>query len=691
MKSILICVMLVSFLHSASGSTFTVINANPNGAGSLMEAIDLANANPGLDSIVFDIPGIAPHVIPLTTLTGIVITSELFLNGATQPGNGYTGTCPKIVLDASAAEQSITYLIEIAAPDVSVYGLWIKNFTNPGSTALFINGPYTYVGSPDRKNIFTNVVNAIKINKSNVWINSNYFGCACDGNELEPNAGDAIFSFEPLFAVTIIDNLISGNANGILLGTSSAPSENVTITGNKIGTDITGTVSLGNRDNGISLFNITSLQLGGTGGFFNGNVVSGNAKVGCLLTGCTGTVYGNKIGTDITGHDTLPNDPLYTDYNTALNCNGYPGFSSNLTIGGMDPDQQNIIFGNDIALNVADYSGQYAIINNLIGQTLSGIVSKVQYYGFQMYYDTSHVILENNYIYGVNAGVYATQGKNLQANGNIIGLDIHGNALMLSSGFSVSMTDSCSLQNNSIQNCHLGIYINGSNDAYIGLNNIQDCYTPLVMRASDLFDCHHNQLYRNTISFNDNTVDLNTGSPLAANDNISAPVIEGSTIDSTWGTALPFAVVDLSYDITLIPGEPQGFSYPVSPVTADANGHWAYVGYLERPDELTAMQTDVLNNSSGFASPLTVGSIDPVANSMHIFPNPTTDFLFIENQDGLAWQQWQIQNSMGAIIEKGNMTAGTTHQINVQQLLPGCYFLKVSSANSSEITKWIKL
>ena len=89
-----------------------------------------------------------------------------------------------------------------------------------------------------------------------------------------------------------------------------------------------------------------------------------------------------------------------------------------------------------------------------------------------------------------------------------------------------------------------------------------------------------------------------TGSPLAANDNISPPVIEGSNIDITWGTALPFAVVDLSYDITLIPGAPQGFSYPVSPVTTDANGHWVYAGYLERPDELTAMQTYLLNNSS---------------------------------------------------------------------------------------------
>ncbi|MBP6680959.1 MAG: T9SS type A sorting domain-containing protein [Saprospiraceae bacterium] len=690
MKSILISLILVSFLHTASGSTFTVINTNPDGAGSLIEAIDLANANPGMDSIVFDIPGIAPHVIPLSIVTGIEITSELFLDGSTQPGNGYTGTCPKIVLDASGVDQSIPYLIAIATPDVKVYGVWIRNFINPGSTALYINGPYTYVGSPDRKNIFTNVVNAIKINKSNVWIYANYFGCDCDGISLMPNEGDAIFSFEPLFNVNIAENLMSGNANGIQLGTTNAATENVTITGNKIGTDITGTVSLGNRENGITLFNIINLQLGGTGGF-NGNVVSGNAKEGCHLTACAGTVYGNKIGTDITGHDTLPNDPVHTDYNTALNCNGYPGFSSNLTIGGTDPDQQNIIFGNDIALNVADYSGHYEIINNLIGQTLSGIVSPLQFYGFQMYYDTTYVHLENNFIYGVNAAAYAIQGKNLQANGNVMGHDIHGNALSLTNGYSISMTDSLLLQNNTIRNCVQGIFMNGCNDAYIGLNSIEHCQTPIVMRAAELFDCHHNQLFRNAIFSNDYTVNLFTGSPLAANDNISPPVFQGSTIDSTWGTALPLATVDLSYDITLTPGEPQGFSYPVSPITADANGHWVYAGYLERPDELTAMQTDEQNNSSGFATPLIVGVVDAFANSIQIYPNPTSDFLIVEDKEGIAWENWSILNTAGILMEKGNIAAGKSDRINVQHLIPGQYFLKVSSATQSAISKWVKL
>ena len=127
-------------------------------SNSLLLAIDQANENPGLDNIVFDIPGPAPHVISLASTASIMITDELILDGSTQPGNGYTGTCPKIVLDASAVETSVSILILLAAAqNTTIQGLWIRNFTNPNSTALFVSGSFATIGAPDRKNIFTNV------------------------------------------------------------------------------------------------------------------------------------------------------------------------------------------------------------------------------------------------------------------------------------------------------------------------------------------------------------------------------------------------------------------------------------------------------------------------------------------------------------------------------------------------------
>ena len=51
--------VLAGFLLSslAAAATFTVININDSGAGSLRQAILDANANPGPDTIDFAIPG----------------------------------------------------------------------------------------------------------------------------------------------------------------------------------------------------------------------------------------------------------------------------------------------------------------------------------------------------------------------------------------------------------------------------------------------------------------------------------------------------------------------------------------------------------------------------------------------------------------------------------------------------------
>jgi hypothetical protein len=689
MKFIFLCLFLATLHHVFYAANYIVSNTNASGPGSLDEAIGNANGNPGKDTISFAITGMPPHVIPLTNSTAFEISDPVTIDGTTQPDNGYTGSCPKIILDASGVDPSLTELFNVFADDVLISGLWIKNFTNPGSVVLQLNGANAIIGTEERKNIFTNNYIPISLWNNNIRISNNYFGCSCDGITLEPNAYSAIAAPVNVDLLSITDNLISGNLNGIVLGNTVSPTTNVSIKGNKIGTDVTGTISLGNTIYGIDLTNVTNLELGGTGQN-EGNLVSGNGRDGCLLRACSGTVYGNKIGTDITGSDTLPNDPLHMEYNAAFNCNGHSGLTSNLIIGGMEPSQQNIFFGNDIALNVADYSGQYEIINNLIGQTRAGIVSSVQYFGFQHFYDTLHINLESNFIYGVNACVYSEQGKNLLANANILGQDIHGNSLFPSRGYSMTFTDSFSLQNNMIRNCDEGILLNGCNDAYVGQNTIEDCNLPIAMIAGELFDCHHNRMYRNAISLNEYTINLHTGSPLAANDNIAPPIIIGSTVDSTWGTAMPSAIVVLSYDITLIPGQPQGFSYNVPPVTADANGHWAYAGYLERPDELTAMQTDVLNNSSGFALPLTVGIHDPSISTLNVYPIPATDFLFVEDLDEKSWKNWEIHNSMGAIIEKGKLANGTISQISVQHLMPGAYFLKVGSANHSVIRKWTK-
>ena len=83
---------------SLYATTYTVTNNNDAGAGSLRQAITDANANAGRDSITFNIAGIPPHTITLvTTLPNV--TDTLWIDGATQPDNGFGGTDPKIVID----------------------------------------------------------------------------------------------------------------------------------------------------------------------------------------------------------------------------------------------------------------------------------------------------------------------------------------------------------------------------------------------------------------------------------------------------------------------------------------------------------------------------------------------------------------------------------------------------------------
>ncbi len=96
-------------------------------------------------------------------------------------------------------------------------------------------------------------------------------------------------------------NVVSGNINaGIYL--YGAATTGTVIAGNRIGTDITGTLALPNAS-GVFVVNAPDNTIGGS---ISGdsNLISGNTKYGVYLsgTGTTGTVIaGNKIGTDVTG------------------------------------------------------------------------------------------------------------------------------------------------------------------------------------------------------------------------------------------------------------------------------------------------------------------------------------------------------------------------------------------------------
>ncbi len=68
-----------------TSETFTVLNTNDDGPGSLRQAIEIANATAGPDIIAFDIPGPGPHTIaPIRPLP--YITVPVTIDGYSQAG-----------------------------------------------------------------------------------------------------------------------------------------------------------------------------------------------------------------------------------------------------------------------------------------------------------------------------------------------------------------------------------------------------------------------------------------------------------------------------------------------------------------------------------------------------------------------------------------------------------------------------
>ncbi|MEM7051125.1 MAG: IPTL-CTERM sorting domain-containing protein [Acidobacteriota bacterium] len=159
-------------------------------------------------------------------------------------------------------------------------------------------------------------------------------------------------------------NLISANGQaGIRMVGTTAP----TVEGNWIGPDATGTVSLGNGDQGIQV-------LGGTAGATIGgtatgalNLISGNSGGGISVTGgsIATVIEGNWIGTQVSGSGALAN--------LAYGVNVSDG-SSGTAVGGPDPGAGNLISGNSsegVRIAGAGTSGTL-VQGNFIGTNVAG-------------------------------------------------------------------------------------------------------------------------------------------------------------------------------------------------------------------------------------------------------------------------------------------------------------------------------
>ena len=317
--------------------TFTVTNTLDSGAGSLREAITLANANAGgIDIISFDIPGGGPHSIALTAALP-TITDPVIIDGTTQAG--FDGA-PIVELNGTSAGAN-TNGLQITAGSSAVRGLVINRFTRAG---VALSGPGGNV------------------------IQGNYIGLSSSGTTAASNGpfGIEVFGSQS----NLIGGLASGDGNVIAAATSinislQGGAHNNTIVGNLIGLNAAGTAPVGAQQNGVYLIGSNGNQIGGTAAGAR-NVIAGHNGTGQVVIsgGSTGTVVqGNYIGTNAAGSAGFAGSTWGIQLTNAVNS----------TVGGSLPGAGNVISGNGPGgIVFFGTSTNNTLSGNLIGTAADG-------------------------------------------------------------------------------------------------------------------------------------------------------------------------------------------------------------------------------------------------------------------------------------------------------------------------------
>jgi titin len=259
-------------------ATFTVTTGDDAGPGSLRQAILDSNATPGPDDIAFGIGGGGVQTVRPTALLPAV-TDPVVIDGTTQPG--YAGTPVVVVSGGGFNGGAAGYGLWLTAGNSTVRGLVVNGFAGAG---IKVEGGGNNV-------IAGNYLGTDPAGTAAVPADPN-----------TSNVGLLIRSADNVVGgATAADrNLISGhNSWGVHLSGPAATGNRVR--GNYIGTDATGTARLGN-DGGVVLDGGAGADVIGGTDPGAGNLIAGNLMVGVYLIGGAGTrVEGNRIGTDVTG------------------------------------------------------------------------------------------------------------------------------------------------------------------------------------------------------------------------------------------------------------------------------------------------------------------------------------------------------------------------------------------------------
>jgi len=312
---------------TASAATFTVTNTNDSGVGSLRDSITQANTAVGADTIAFNVSGAGCSGGGVCTITPASqlpeVTGTTLIDGFSQPGSsantnasGAINAAPKIVISGatvgvtasglvvSGAGSTVRGLVinggfaggvRVTGADVSVRGCFIGTDATgttasgnaqgvsgegfSGVTGLLVGGP----APGDRNLIAGQTANHVSMNViPNGKIEGNLLGTDKTGAAtLGTFPNDAIIIYPDASGNSVLRNVIAGGSiEGINIGSGDAGGV-VTIQGNSVGTDATGTVNFGNPTTGIRIFSSDVVVGGPDAG--EGNVIAFNAGAGVFI------------------------------------------------------------------------------------------------------------------------------------------------------------------------------------------------------------------------------------------------------------------------------------------------------------------------------------------------------------------------------------------------------------------------
>jgi len=674
-----ICLLLSIRLHAAE---FTVSNTNDSGTGSLRYAISQANTSNGPHLIRFNIPITDPSYNPQTGVWTIAPTypfSYIMKSGVVIDGNTqtlYAGNTnvegPEIMLYGNGT-------VDYAFSAMNVSNTEIKGFVISG----FIYG-IQITGNAAANNRITG--NYIGVNHNATDTLPNYIGVEIMGGAHDNIIGGMSAGER---------NIISGNSH---IGIRLLQSSYNLVKNNYVGVDRTGTIALPNYD-GISLEGFTQHNIIGGYTVAERNIVSGNVAYGIPLIGMHtnyNEIIGNYIGTNADGTSAIPNTygVLFDDGSRYNIVGGHQSGAGNLISGNSGygvfiynlGTTENDVIGNLIG---TDKTGTYAVPNG------NGIVAD----GAAKNHFIDSNIISGNLQQGIAIHVYGTDSHKMTR--NKIGTDINGINPLPNGEDGIRIAEGCRWN-------IIGIAPDSGNIiAYNGANGIN------IMTDADLY----NSISGNSIHSNMGLgIDLYFPGPNAndpgdtdtgPNMRMNYPVITSAVYNNLTGitsitgyldTHNPqHAKVELFLSAPYSNGYGQGEIY-LKTLSTDAHGDFTTT-FNQTPvlSKLCATATDADGNTSEFSlnfdlPPPAYLFENNVKQCLHVFPNPTNNYLNIEfaNVPFSLPAKAHIYNVEMKLLSEFIIT-DSTYKLNVKNLKDGLYYILIKNKSENFFGSFLKI